>query len=487
MNILIIKPDHIGDYIVFRNFIQDIKKLKDFENCNITCVLNQRVKDLALYLDNDIIDKFIFIELEKYIIGDWHFKRRNQEINTTKYDIVINAMFAHFQKVEELIQEINCTRKCLLYESIYDPKENYIKTYGSKYSQIIDVSKKEFEFEKFKYSFKKIFKEGMATKKPNISLPNNYLDLNFNFNYIVVFIGSDAEYRKWNIYKYAKVIEYIINSTNLHVILCGSIAEKKESIEIDQLVNSNKLHNLVTQTTLLDMCHIVERSEFIISNETGIAHLSMALNKYTLVVSNGNHFGKFTPYPKQYTNRYYGVYPFTIETEEEFRKNKELYYNKSRLDINKIKVEDVIIKLRTILKELNINNSNYILPPLNYKINSLSPSQIDLNYSFSYTFSKVYEFIQNLKNSNKTFLIYGDGTFGKIVSNILKESCVGIIDKQNIESFQKLKSDNYDKIIISVLGREDIIEKDLVNNYNININTIIKFKITEGKYNVRTK
>jgi hypothetical protein len=54
-------------------------------------------------------------------------------------------------------------------------------------------------------------------------------------------------------------------------------------------------------------------------------------------------------------------------------------------------------------------------------------------------------------------------------------------------SFELFSLKNYDKILISVLGREDIIEEDLISNYKISQDKIEKFKIIRTKYNVRTK
>lgn len=484
-HILIVKPDHIGDYILFRNILSEIKTK---HTCTITCILNNRTKDLALFLDKNIIDNFVFIDLQKYMAGDWYYKRKNQEIFNFKYDTIINAMLSNFEKLEETIKKLDAKKKFMLYESMYDKKKYLKNRFGPTYTKLINTSiTKEFEFNKFKLAFNKIFQNKISILKPTISLPNiPYLKINFTYKYVIIFIGSDAEYRKWSIYKYIEVIKYILEKSSLHIILCGSNEELNEAFEIEANIKSSRFHNLVNQTSLVDMLYLVKKSEFVISNETGIAHISAVINKYTIVISNANHFGKFTPYPKDFTDKYFGIYPFEIKDSSDYEKYKKLYYSHSKLEINTIGIDSVINKIDLIFNLLNIHTNYVYIPKKALNTQFLSPSQINMNFNFSSSFSNLNNEINNLKKMNQKYLIYGNGTVSKLLLNNLEKQCIGIIDKNIKGSFNNLK-EPFDKIIISVLGRENEIEKILVNKYNIPTEKIFKFKIIQGRYIVRTK
>lgn len=487
-NILIIKPDHIGDYILFRNFIQEIKNIEKYKHCNIICVFNTRIKEMAEFLDKDTIDNFIFIDLKEYILGEWYYKRKNQEITQLKYSLVINALYNKFLKFEELISNIDCKKKYVLYESVYDKNKQYKNNHGLKYYKMIDVSsKKEFIYEGTKKFFKKIFNSEMKNIYPQISLKN---DERYNFNttdnFITIFIGADDAYRKWSIYNYITVIKYILGATNLNIVLCGSEQEYLDSIKIEEEISNSRLYNLTSKTSLIDMLYIVKDSKFVLSNETGIVHMAIALNVYVLVISNANHFGKFTPYPKNYTKKYIVIYPFNIKKKNDYDKYLEKYYASSNLDINTISTNKVIQKLILLFNTIQIPLKEYLHVSNEERNNNLSASQINLNYTFSTIFSKLYDDILKLKNTQLKFLVYGNGSFGNILVELLKSSCIGIIDKNIINSFNNLNKE-YDKIIISVLGREDIIENDLIKLYNIPKENIITFKIVNDKYNVRPK
>lgn len=477
-NFLLIKMDHIGDYIVMRNLLREIKNSKKYFDYKLTFVLNDRLKDFVEFLDEDVVDEFIYVDMAKYIQSNWYTKRIDQRIKQNNYDTLLNAMFFRAHAIEHLVSSIKSEEKIILKEMAYDKSSVFESNYDENYSKVIDLTtKKDFEFDKFKFAFENILDKQINILKPYIKVKKSWqLDLDFNFEYIVIFIGSDSEYRKWSIYKYVDVINFIIANTSLHVILCAGNSEEDDAVQIQNLVQNDRLHNLVAQTTLIDMLAIISGSKLVISNETGIAHMSMALETYTVVISNANHFGKFTPYPKNYTDKYFSIYPFKVD-ENNFKYYKNIYYNGSKLDINSIELEDVIDVVKKVLSLLKINLRHKKV--IKSKINLLSPTQLQLNYTFSSMFSKSLKQIVELKNTHEKILVYGNGSFGNVVKNTLDTSCVGIIEN---ETLKNIDSFDFDKLIITVLGRENDIEKTLVEKYNIPSKKIIKINITKSKY-----
>src|SRR4051812_32326905 len=90
-NILIIKPDAIGDYIIFRNFLSIIANDKKFKNHKITLVGNVIWKDFADEFDAGIINKFIPVN-HKTLANEWIslFK----EVQKTNYDILVTYCYS---------------------------------------------------------------------------------------------------------------------------------------------------------------------------------------------------------------------------------------------------------------------------------------------------------------------------------------------------------------------------------------------------------
>jgi len=98
---------------------------------------------------------------------------------------------------------------------------------------------------------------------------------------------------------------------------------------------------------------VINSAEIIISNETVAPHMAVALDKRVIVISNGNHFGRFTPYPKEITSNYFAVYHSEIEKNlDDYKKLSNTYGFISKLNINEITFEMVKVKIDELLNDL---------------------------------------------------------------------------------------------------------------------------------------
>ena len=475
--LLIIKPDHIGDYILFRNILREIKNSTKYKNYEITFLGNTRFKDIAEFLDGDYIDKFIWIDLELFSKMNFYFDNRIKEISSIKYDVVINSILNNLKSIELLASKVEATTKILIIDNMHTFNEN-------NYQQVIDISiNKSFQFERLKNAYNEILYPYQLTSHNTLitDIKVNKKKL-FDFEYIIVFIGADVEFRKWSTSNYTMIIDYILKTYDINIILAGGPKDTADAGNIISKINSKRIHNLVGETTLVDLFLLINQSKALISNETSAVHLAISQDIQTLVISNGNSLVRFTPYPLEYTKKYLSIYPFS---NEKIIENKELYFYNSPLDINTIKIESIINTFVELFKLIKIKKK----PAESFSITSksslidLNETQINLNYEFSLQYSFLLKEVTNLKNSNQTFLVYGNGHLGKQIQSILNNQVIGVIDKSDESSFQYLNL-KYDKIIISVLGRENIIINNLVTNFNLPSNKIFTFKLKKDKYNV---
>jgi len=105
---------------------------------------------------------------------------------------------------------------------------------------------------------------------------------------------------------------------------------------------------------------------------------------------------------------------------------------------------------------------------------------------FHIKFNKLTVFINELKQKNSSFAIYGFGHIGKYIVDNLEDSICVIVDRDKKQKKYKnidiitpkyLKRYRYDYIIIAVLGREEEIEIFLKTNLNIPKEKIISIDL----------
>ena len=90
-NLLIVKMDAIGDYILFRNFLKAIKEDKKYSKYKITLCGNSVWKDISEKFDSKVIDEFYWINKKKFLIKVSYFKK------------IINIIFVKINFIKNII------------------------------------------------------------------------------------------------------------------------------------------------------------------------------------------------------------------------------------------------------------------------------------------------------------------------------------------------------------------------------------------------
>ena len=65
-SILLIRLDSIGDYVLFRNYIEELKKNEKYKDYSITLLGNNVWKSLSIELDRKYVDSFIWLDRNKF-------------------------------------------------------------------------------------------------------------------------------------------------------------------------------------------------------------------------------------------------------------------------------------------------------------------------------------------------------------------------------------------------------------------------------------
>lgn len=343
-SILIIRLDAIGDYILFRNFIELLKNSYEYHDYKITLLGNSTWQSLATELDSEYIDEFIWIDINKFHSRNLCYRlKKLKQIISKHYEIMLHPVYSRFFWVEEnIIKFISADKKIGSVGNLSNITIQEKIISDGYYTSLIE-SKNDiiFEFYRNKEFFEKVLKTEFSIKKPFINLKEkNYF--NFTESYALLFIGASTKFRKWSILNFVKVAEYLRN-LGLKIVLCGGINEKEDAYQFQSSFTYDYI-DLVGRTSLVDMLYIIKGSKIVVSNETSIPHFAVALNiKNIFVIYNGNHFGRFVPYPQEITNDYHVIYHPEIEKDLDNYKaisNNHEYTN--YLDINDISYCKVI-------------------------------------------------------------------------------------------------------------------------------------------------
>ena len=356
---LVIHQAGIGDYILFRNFIEIIKNSKKYKEYKITLLGNIDWKDIAENLDYEYVEKYIWIDSNKFRKNLVYRYNKFKEILANSNKVVICPTYSRSLSSDNIVKVLSAKNKI---GSIGDCSNIKIwqKKISDKYYTKLIPQKKGllFEFYRNKEFFENLLETKLDIKKTFIKLKNKKMGFGLPQNYVVLFVGARARFRKWDVKNFVKIAKYIKKKYNLDIILCGGSTDIEDVNEFQKYFFKDSIKykqgdyiDLVGKTSLIDLIYVISNGNLMIANETSAPHFAVALGINTLVISNGNHFGRFTPYPKEMTDKYHVIYHPEIEKDlDNYKKLSSSYGYKSKLDINEISVKSVLEKVDNILE-----------------------------------------------------------------------------------------------------------------------------------------
>ena len=333
--VAVIRLDAIGDYILFRNFLYELKQSSKFADLPITLIGNQAWKSIAETFDNKIVDSFIWLDRN-------HRISKLIKLVRIKYEYIIMPTYSRDFASDSLVKVMNAKHKMTSLGDLSNISKNEKTITDTYYTEILPVNSEVlFEFERNREFFQNLLGHKLNTKfiiKPVATMFHNQFA-----NYIVLFIGASSNKRRWSISNFNSVAIWLNKVYGVNVVICGSITD----ISSDNIVvNMPFIYNLIGKTSLVEMIDILSTAIFVVSNETSIPHICIGLDVKVFVICNGNHFGRFTPYPTNLTEKYYPIYHPEIEKNlEDYKYLSNQYGYGSNLDINNITIEQVKNKI----------------------------------------------------------------------------------------------------------------------------------------------
>ena len=291
--LLILKIDSIGDYILFRNFILEVKTATKYKDYHITLCGNMWWRELAEKLDANAVDHFIWIDYFK--LENWSYKYAiAQQILKNNFETILHPTYSRDLYSDELVK-YSGVKNCIGYNGDYlNTPKNIRDKFDVYYSRLIDGDKGiVFEFYRNKYFFESVLEKKLDGIKPFIPAPAS------NEHSIIICPGAKDVARQWGTLKFIDLIQYIHNKEpQTPILLCGSKSEESIGMEINKALD-NTLENIIGKVTLGELIDVFASAKLIVTNDSGPFHLAVALNKKVICISNGTNFMRFSPYPKE--------------------------------------------------------------------------------------------------------------------------------------------------------------------------------------------
>jgi len=311
--------------------IPALKNLREyFKNSSITLMVEPKVFEIVEncpYINEVIVFKKEHLyTLKNKIRFIKYLQKQNYDVAFIMQRSFSSAFFPFCAGITERIGFDTDVRGFMLTRKVYYDKEDYevecfldvLRCAGlrpKRYSYEIWIGNEEREYIK------------------------KFLDRAGVLKFLIINPGASVENKCWQIHKYAELADRITSNFGLDVVITWGPDEYEYARQIFRLVNNNRAF-LACATNLKQLAALIEKSEGLVTTDTGPLHMAAALNKPVVALFGPTNPFKWMPRGKNFSFIKKQVSCWPCEY-------KKCVDNKC---MRMITVEDVLIKLKSLLK-----------------------------------------------------------------------------------------------------------------------------------------
>ncbi|MCX7941182.1 MAG: lipopolysaccharide heptosyltransferase II [Endomicrobia bacterium] len=295
MKILIIKPSGIGDIVHSLPVAIGLKRI--YSRCQLHWLVFSKFKDI---LQNfKYVDKVLLWDRNA---GITEYIKLIKELRKEKYDTIIDlqvlmrtallGFLVNFRRVVSTGFVREFTDLFVLPVAKFNPDLHAVE----RNYQVVEFFAKQ-ENKTLQYPVELLPWIFIDDKEQNVA--KNFLSYDKNIRYIIFSVGSRGWHKIWPWENFVKLIKLLnLRYNNMLPVLVGS----KEEVFISERIAANlniPYINLTGKTTLRELCAVINLASMTISNDNGIAHISAAMDKPTIILFGPSNPIWFYPYNKK--------------------------------------------------------------------------------------------------------------------------------------------------------------------------------------------
>jgi ADP-heptose:LPS heptosyltransferase len=343
--LLIVRLDDIGDYLLFRNHLKLYKQSPRWREHRVTLLANDSWRPLFERLDADAMDAVIWVNKQQYLQDRSYALSIWQQLRGMGVDTVIAPSRTRPLLLDDLCM-LAAAPRCSIGCANTHVHESWNQLSNGLYGPVFassDVSLHES-------TFNKEFAEWVCGISATHAIPriDASLDRPIAEQYWICFVGASIRSKRWPAERWIEFIQEVRRIYPIRIFLAGQgPAELKMVRMIQKRTGAESIAGTVTLPRLLDW---VAGAQAVVTNDTVAAHMGVALRRPTVIVSNGVNYLRFSEYKRTGVQHATAVYPEVL-MRRRARLGDGLYAYSDAItaDIASISAARVLEELRTLL------------------------------------------------------------------------------------------------------------------------------------------
>ena len=318
---MIVRPDNLGDLVIFSGTLRHFRNY--YPDAHITICVKKYAKNLLKhcpYIDEIIIWEEIqktFLDRFPEFKGRWRlanmikrFRIARLTFLTSGYDLLLSPIRSPILEMHQFSKYVNSKIKV----SVFDEARQHPiskQEFQHIYTDVYKVSEtREFEHELsvhhdfLNYLGIDVSKEDLIpeifTTEDDRDWAKAHVDKSDGTTVLAVCPGVTSRPEKYYAAENYREALSNLKGHTFSICILGSKAEMEQCSQVEDALKDCKqvvsIKNLAGKTTIRQLTECIRLADITLSNETGALHIATALNKPTIGIMGGGHFGRFYPW-----------------------------------------------------------------------------------------------------------------------------------------------------------------------------------------------
>lgn len=294
--LVVLRPDAIGDYILFRPWLRWLREASPWAGWKIVLAGNTVWREFALDFDSGCFDEALWLDRRRLMRSPLCFFRLARRLHRSCPDLLVYPVVSR-EILGDLLVRASGARQAIAAECDgINLEPRFARRSDRWYARLVPVAARGFEF----YRTRDFFGGLCAGLQPDFPRDSRIDHAALcgradagSGGEVLLFPGAGDPRRCWPAGSWSRVAQFCV-ARGLQVFVCGSNAERALCQEVAACSGGESLAGSLGWKELVLR---VSQARLVLCHDSMALHLALACSVPVVCISNGNHYGRFVPYP----------------------------------------------------------------------------------------------------------------------------------------------------------------------------------------------
>jgi ADP-heptose:LPS heptosyltransferase len=296
--VLFTRLDGIGDFVIWTASFEAIRDIYPDDEFDRILVGNELWQDLV---DPTMFAESIFVNTKAFIMAPGYRLRKMREIRRIDADVAVNPRLTREFLWNDSVIRVSRAAERIGTHGISNRMTPLQKRISDRWYTKLTAEPRDGDHELLSnaaFLSEVAGDRAFELSRPSIASGENPFPSLKTRGYAVYFVGAQIGDKQWPVERFADAAIRIRDRHGLNIVVAGGPDDLGIAREFENLLGEG-VDNIVGKTSLPELSAIIGDAGLVVTNDTGAGHLGVAHDVPTVVITPGNHIGRFFPYPAE--------------------------------------------------------------------------------------------------------------------------------------------------------------------------------------------